>query len=271
MATPTIRLHDGSQAALVQPSIIARPMYQPQLDSKYNYEALNSVLEPSLQEPQPARDNARYNVANLLNNRVRADEAATRTRRRLDKEKEKERKRKERERKREKKRLRRLRKKELKRKLKREQRLREKEENKKEKKKKENKKNKNKKKDKDMIKGEEDMDLDDVDNSANVDSVTLVKETKNMVTDAERDRRRKERKRERKRQKRKDRKRKLRERERKNQLEKLRQDYLTDIDDDLDDSEVKRPDSTLSAKMFSILDQGKDVKSPKKGVLRPST
>ncbi|XP_052805845.1 putative uncharacterized protein DDB_G0271982 isoform X2 [Mya arenaria] len=255
MATPTIRLYDGTQSALVQPSIISQPVYQPPVDTKFSYEALNSVQEG----PQPAHTFDRYNVARHRLNRVRADEAATRTRRRLDKEKEKERKRKERERKREKKRLRRLRKKELRRKIKREQKEKEKKEQKK------NKKDKNKNILLDERRKDDDTDLIGAENTKN-----NVKETKNMITheleeETENERRRKERRRERKRQKRKEKKRKRKERERRKELEKLNKQSDLDDSEERERAEFKKPDSQLSAKMFAILDQGKDSKHQKNG------
>lgn len=105
LSTPSIRLSEGGNSALVQHSAGTSSLHVTQNVSKY--EALNSATDSD-----DVAD--RHQIANNRHNKMRADEAAsTRTRRRLDKVKEKERRR--RARRKEKKRLRKLRKQQIKR------------------------------------------------------------------------------------------------------------------------------------------------------------
>lgn len=105
LSTPSIRLYEGGNSDLMQPSIMQFPSQEKPNSQKY--EALTSVLIPE-------ESSDRYQIGNNRLNKMRADEAAnTRKRRRLDKEKEKERRR--REKRKEKKRLRKLRKQQMKR------------------------------------------------------------------------------------------------------------------------------------------------------------
>ncbi|XP_060566482.1 daf-12-interacting protein 1-like isoform X2 [Ruditapes philippinarum] len=241
IATPTIRLYEGGES-LLQPSVITAPIYEPQKTKQY--EALNSVLEPS-------GNYDRYELQRHRTNRIRADEAATRTRRRLDKEKEKERKR--RERRKEKKRLRKLQKKEQ-RKLRCKKRRERGKRCKNDKKDRKGRKNK-KKKMTDKIDDDNDVSSDkntDVTGKTN----QVVEETKNLITseiEAVEDKEEKdvkETKREKRRRKRKlkEKRRLEKERNRRNLSSRSQQRY----------SELNKKSESYSAKLFSILDQGRN-------------
>ncbi|XP_045207153.2 histone-lysine N-methyltransferase, H3 lysine-79 specific-like isoform X2 [Mercenaria mercenaria] len=241
IATPSIRLYEGGgNSALAQPSIITAPIYEPPKTKKY--EALNSVMEPT--------DNLnRYELVRHRTNRIRADEAITRTRRRLDKEKEKERKR--RERRKLKKRKRRCKKR--------------RERGKKcRKDKKDRKSRKNKKKKKtDSTEDKNDI-SSDKNNVVTEDTNQVVEETKNIISNEieavdEDEKLEKETKRERKRRKRKlkEKRRLEKERNRRN-LSSRHQKRYSEL--------AKRPES-YSRKLFSILDQGKSFSQQKNSLL----
>lgn len=250
IATPSIKLYEeGSNSALVQPSILTAPIYEPQKTNQY--EALNSVMEPV------DGNFDRNTITRHRPNRVRSDEAIRRTRRRLDKEKEKE-KRRERRRK-EKRRLRKLEKREQKK-------LRCKKRREKGKKCKKDRRNKKDKK-KNVLEKKEVVENDVSEVKNNVvpeDTNQVAKETKAIISNeiaaaSEDDKSSKEAKRERRRRKRKLReKRKLeKERNRRNLNSKYSRRY----------SElVKSPDS-YSSKLFSILDQEKQYREQKNSLL----
>lgn len=258
MATPAIKLYENGNSALIQPAIMTAPIYEPQKTE--NYEALNSIMDG---EPYDRYQLTRHRVP-----RPSRDESNnSRTRRRLDKEKEKEkeRKRKDRERRREIKRLRRLRKKEQRKQKKREQRLKEKMER--------------KKKQSDMGVIEELFNDEEDDENEVVkkggrgkEKTDIVRQTKDMSSgkdESERELRKKERRRERKRLKRRERRKRKMEKERR-RMERLNKDNgVVNEDTESDNADlVKKPDSSISSKMFAILDQGKKVKSKKDSDVR---
>lgn len=244
IATPSIRLYDGSSSALSQPSIVTAPIYEP--PSVKQYEALNSVMEPA---------NDRYELIRHRTNKFGADEATTRTRRRLDKEKEKERKL--REKRKELKRLRKLEKKEQ-RKLRCKKRRERGKTCKKDRKKK---KDKGKKTD-DKPETKKDVSIIE-ENKLKENTKAIVEETKKIITnEIETAEENEQRKRERKLEKR--RKRKLEEQIRK-EKERNRRNLNTRMGSRYSGLE-KRPDS-YSAKLFSILDQERQHKNQKNSLL----
>lgn len=250
IATPSIKLYEGGgNSALVQPSVLTAPIYEPPKNNQY--EALNSVIEPT------DGNYDRYALARHRSNRVRSDEATKRTRRRLSKEKEKE-KRRER-RKKERRRMRKLQKKEQK-KLRCKKR---KERGKKCKKgKKKNKKDKNKNA---IEKKAAEKDISVEKNIiATEDTNQVEQETKKIISNEieavdEEETLSKETKRERRR-----RKRKLREK-RKLEKERNRRNLSSNYPRRYSEL-VKKPDS-YTAKLFSILDKNKQNREQKNSLL----
>lgn len=248
IATPSIRLFEGgSNSALVQPSIITAPIYEPSKTKKY--EAMNSVIESE-------DDFDRYQIKRHRTNRVRADEGMTRTRRRLG-EKEKERKR--RERMKERRRVRKLQKKEQKKLRCKKRRERGKKCKQDKRKRKDNKRNK-----------DDDAEVETVASPDDDEEVThktkeVVEETKNIIShEIEAAEAEEERKQEKKRDRRR-RKRKLKEKRR---LEKERnRRNLSSKYSNRRYSELTRKPNSYSAKLFSILDQDKPYTEQKNSLL----